>query len=113
MDCTPLQNPDDLQAISLKIKEVLSEIIRTPATAIRLEDDLLVDLGLDSLAIAELMMLLERHLQRQVPVDDLMYITTVADLASLLATSETSSAGEWRRRPTQEMTGRVCNAPAT
>ena len=113
MTYTSLPNRNDLQAIAAKIKEVLSEQTGMSPASIHLEDDLLVDLGLDSLAIAELMMLLERHLQRQVPVDDLMYITTVADLASLLATSETSSAGECRRRPTQEMAGRVCNAPAT
>ena len=87
MACTPLQNPDDLQAIALKVKEVLSEIIRTPATAIRLEDDLLVDLGLDSLALAELTTVLEQRTQRQVRSDELLDVATVGDLVSLFNTT--------------------------
>jgi acyl carrier protein len=85
MACTPIPNPDDLQAIAAKIKEVLSEIIRKPAAAIRLEDDLLVDLGLDSLALAELTTVLEQHTQRQVRADRLLDVVTVGDLVSLFA----------------------------
>ena len=107
MTCTTIPNPDDLQAIAAKIKEVLSKQIGTPAASIRLEDDLLVDLGLDSLAIAELMTVLEQHVQRPIPVNELLYVTTVEDLARLLAASETSSAREGWRRPTLQTAGRV------
>jgi len=85
MACTPIPNPDDLPAIAAKIKVVLSEVIRAPAASIRLEDDLLVDLGLDSLALAELTILLEQHTQRQVRADRLLDVTTVGDLVSLFA----------------------------
>ena len=85
MAYTRIPNPDDLQVIAAKIKEVLSEVIRVPAASIRLEDDLLVDLGLDSLALAELTMALEQRTRRQVRADELLDVVTVGDLVSLFA----------------------------
>ena len=85
MAYTRIPNPDDLQVIAAKIKEVLSEVIRVPAASIRLEDDLLVDLGLDSLALAELTMVLEQRTRRQVRADELLDVVTVGDLVSLFA----------------------------
>ncbi|MCY2993937.1 MAG: phosphopantetheine-binding protein [Planctomycetota bacterium] len=85
MVCTPIQNSDDLQAIAAKITGVLSEVIRVPAASIRLEDDLLVDLGLDSLALAELTMVLEQRTRRQVRADELLDVVTVGDLVGLFA----------------------------
>lgn len=107
MTCTSIPKPDGLPAIVAEIKDVLSRQTGKPAAAIRLEDDLLVDLGLDSLAIAELMTVLEQHLQRPVPVDELLYVATVEDLATLLVTSETRSARECHRRPVRETAVRV------
>lgn len=82
---TQLPNTPDFQAIVAKIKEVLATHAKKPVAGIRLEDDLLVDLGLDSLAIAELLTVLEDHIQREVRVDDLLEVSTVGDLAVLLA----------------------------
>lgn len=102
-----LPEPHDLHVIADTIKEVLSERIRKPATSIRLEDDLLVDLGLDSLAFAELLTVLEQHLQRQVRADQLLDVATVGDLASLLAASEVTDARECQPGPTRETAGRA------
>ena len=85
MSSEPFPKADDVTAITAKVKRILADRAGKAATAIRDEDDLLVDLGLDSLALADLTTVLEQHLQRPVGADELLDVVTVGDLAGLVA----------------------------
>ena len=78
-------DPGDLQGLTSQIKQALSERTGKPADAIQWDHDLLLDLELDSLAIAELLAVLEQSVGHQVPVDQLLDVSTVGDLIRLLA----------------------------
>lgn len=73
-----------MERVSDKVIEVVSRKLEIPADQIHLDDDLIVDLGADSLVLAELSMLIEQQLQTQIPVDEMIDVTTVGDLVALL-----------------------------
>ena len=76
--------PESEAAIAEQVKEILASKLRKPASSIRLEDDLLLDLGIDSLAMAELTVLLERTIGVRIPGDELIETQTVGDVVRLL-----------------------------
>jgi acyl carrier protein len=71
-------------ALENKVKEVLAQKLGRSADTIRLEDDLLADLGLDSLALAELSASVEEMAGISLPGDELIETVTVGDLVRLL-----------------------------
>ena len=71
--------------IEEQVKSVLAPRAGKPASAIRLDDDLLVDLGLDSLSLAELIVRVEEIAGMRIPGDDLLDATTVGDLVRLVS----------------------------
>ena len=74
-----------ISTIELQVKSVLAGKLDKPASAIRLDDDLLVDLGLDSLSLAELILCVEEIAGMRIPGNDLLDATTVGDLVNLVA----------------------------
>jgi acyl carrier protein len=71
--------------IERQVKEVLAGNLGKPPGAIRLEDDLLVDLGLDSLSLAELTVHIEQLAGGRFAGEDLMDANTVGDLVRLVS----------------------------
>lgn len=67
-----------------KVIEVISRKLEIPVDQIKLDDDFIVDLGADSLALAELSMLVEQQLDTKLPVDEIIDVTTVRDMVELL-----------------------------
>lgn len=72
-------------ALAEKVIEVFAEKLGKPARTIRLEDDLLLDLGIDSLSMAEMTVLVEQAGGVRIPGDALFDVQTVGDLVRLLA----------------------------
>ncbi len=77
------------EEVAFRIKSVLAEKLNRTPESIRLEDDLLVDLGLDSLAIPELLSVMEQH-GRPVSADVLLDVTTVGDLVRVFSAAGTT-----------------------
>ncbi len=67
-------------AIATRIRTALAEHLKRDVTKIRLEDDLRKDLGLDSLAMIELLFKIEEAFDLEIPNEDLSEITTVGDV---------------------------------
>lgn len=72
-------------ALADKVIEVLADKLGKPARTIHLEDDLLLDLGVDSLNMAEMTVLVEQVGGVRIPGDALLDARTVGDLVVLLA----------------------------
>jgi acyl carrier protein len=72
-------------ALAEKVIEVFADKLGKPARTIRLEDDLLIDLGIDSLSMAEMTVLVEQVGGVRIPGDALLDARTVGDLVRLLA----------------------------
>lgn len=68
-----------------KVITVLAGKLGKPASTIHLDDDLLVDLGVDSLSMAEMTVLVEQVGGVRIPGDALLDARTVGDLVLLLA----------------------------
>ncbi len=66
------------------IIEVISRRLEIAPEQIHLDDDFVVDLGADSLVLAELSMLLEQQLDTKIPVDEMIGVYTVRDMVDLL-----------------------------
>jgi len=71
-------------AIEQRVKSVLAKKLNKPSSAISLEDDLLFDLGLDSLSLAELVVRVEEIAGVRIRGDDLFDATTLGDLVDLV-----------------------------
>jgi acyl carrier protein len=71
--------------IEQQVKSVLAGKLDKPASAIRLDDDLLIDLGLDSLSLAELIVQVEETAGMRIRGNDLLDATTVGDIVNLLS----------------------------
>ena len=78
-----------------RIEEViiseLSRIARLPADQIRLDSNLGTELGLDSLARVELLLLLESRLQRSIPDELIAKIQTVGDVTEIVKKLQSES----------------------
>ena len=70
----------------------LSRLARLPADQIHLNSNLGTELGLDSLARVELLLLLESRLQRSIPDELIAKIQTVGDVTETVKTLQSESA---------------------
>ena len=65
-----------------QIRSALAQHLKRDVAKIRPGDRLREDLGLDSLAMIELLFKIEEHFDLEIPNEDLSRITTVADVAT-------------------------------
>jgi acyl carrier protein len=71
-------------AVATQIRTALAEHLKRDVTKIRLEDNLRKDLGLDSLAMIELLFKIEETFDLEIPNEDLSEITTVGDVIAYM-----------------------------
>ena len=69
------------QSIVLQITQALSEYLKRDAASIKPDHHLRDDLGLDSMAVIELLYRIEEKFNIQIPDQDLPGLTTVATVA--------------------------------
>jgi len=67
-------------AVATRIRAALAEHLKKDVSKIQLQSDLRKDLGLDSLAMIELLFKIEEAFDLEIPNDDLSQITTVGDV---------------------------------
>lgn len=66
--------------VATRIRTALAEHLKRDVSKIQLQSDLRKDLGLDSLAMIELLFKIEETFDLEIPNDDLSQITTVGDV---------------------------------
>ncbi len=71
--------------VEQQVKQVFAGKLRKPADEIGLEDDLLMDLGLDSLSLAEMTVHIEQLAGGPFSIEDLFDARTVGDLVNLVS----------------------------
>jgi acyl carrier protein len=79
-----MPSPNTRVDLERKLCEVVAEMLRLDPEQIRMEDDLVVDLGADSLALAELSMQLEQRMGVKIPGEEWLEVTAVGELADLI-----------------------------
>src|SRR5882724_7666850 len=67
-------------AVATRIRTALAEHLKRDVSKVQLQSDLRKDLGLDSLAMIELLFKIEETFDLEIPNDDLSQITTVGDV---------------------------------
>jgi acyl carrier protein len=78
--------------VEQQVKQIFADKLQRPVAEIRLEDDLLMDLGLDSLSLAEMTVHCEELAGHRLPGETLFDARTVGDLVQLVS-HELQSAG--------------------
>lgn len=73
-------------AIATRIRTALAQHLKRDVSKIQPQDDLRKDLGLDSLAMIELLFKIEEAFDLEIPNDDLSKITTVGDVVAYVET---------------------------
>jgi|SRR5262245_23922916 len=68
--------------VATQIRTALAQHLKRDVSKIRLEDNLRADLGLDSLAMIELLFKIEEAFDLEIPNDDLSKIATVSDVVA-------------------------------
>jgi acyl carrier protein len=68
--------------IAIQLQTALAQHLKRAAASIRPGDRLREDLGLDSLAMIELLFKIEEHFDLEIPNEDLSRITTIADVTA-------------------------------
>jgi acyl carrier protein len=68
--------------IAIQIRTALAHHLKRDVSKIRPQDRLREDLGLDSLAMIELLFKIEEHFDLEIPNEDLSRVTTVADVTA-------------------------------
>jgi acyl carrier protein len=66
--------------VATRIRVALAAHLKRDVSKVQLQDDLKKDLGLDSLAMIELLFKIEETFDLEIPNDDLSQITTVGDV---------------------------------
>ena len=79
-----MPSPNTRLDLERRIREVVAEMLRLDPEQIRMEDDLVVDLGADSLALAELTVQLEQRMGVKVPGEEWLEVIAVGELADLI-----------------------------
>jgi acyl carrier protein len=69
-------------AIAIQIRTALAKHLKRDVSKVRLQDNLREDLGLDSLAMLEMVFEVEEAFNLEIPDEDLSKITTVGDVAT-------------------------------
>lgn len=67
-----------------KVKEIIAEMLDIESTEIELEDNVIDDLGADSIAVMEIVMELEEEYDFEVPTDDVLKLVTVEDIVTYI-----------------------------
>lgn len=68
--------------IAIQIRTALAQHLKRDVSKIRPQDRLREDLGLDSLAMIELLFKIEEHFDLEIPNEDLSRVTTVGDVTA-------------------------------
>jgi acyl carrier protein len=68
--------------VAIQIRTALAQHLKRDVERVRPGDRLREDLGLDSLAMIELLFKIEEHFDLEIPNEDLSRITTVADVTA-------------------------------
>jgi acyl carrier protein len=68
--------------IAIQIRTALAQHLKRDVSRINPKDSLREDLGLDSLAMIELLFKIEEHFDLEIPNEDLSRVTTVADVTA-------------------------------
>lgn len=68
----------------LQIRELVATKLEVPLDRVTMEADFIIDLGGDSLTLAELTAAVEQEMGKRIPVDRLWDIATVGDMKQLL-----------------------------
>ena len=68
--------------VAIQIRTALAQHLKRDVGKVRPTDRLREDLGLDSLAMIELLFKIEEHFDLEIPNEDLSRITTVADVTA-------------------------------
>ena len=68
--------------IATQIRTALAQHLKRDVSTIHPQDRLREDLGLDSLAMIELLFKIEEHFDLEIPNEDLSRVTTVADVTA-------------------------------
>ena len=67
-----------------KIKEIISELIEVDVSTIGDTALIIDDLGADSIAVMEIVMVLEEEYGVEVPTEDVLNLKTVADIVAYI-----------------------------
>ena len=88
-------------AISLKIRTALAEYLKRDAATILTNQHLRDDLGLDSMAVIELLYRIEETFDLQIPDQDLVGLTTVGHVVNYVEKRlrKTASPVQTKKRP--------------
>ena len=88
-------------AISLKIRTALAEYLKRDSTTILTTQHLRDDLGLDSMAVIELLYRIEDTFDLQIPDQDLVGLTTVGHVVNYVEKrlGKTASPVPTKKRP--------------
>jgi acyl carrier protein len=78
-------NCDSTATVEQRVKQVFADKLQKPVDEIHLDDDLLMDLGLDSLSLAEMTVHIEELAGGRFSIEDLFEARTVGDLVELVS----------------------------
>ena len=78
-----------------QVVEALGSVVKVPGP-VTMETHILHDLNLDSVAVMDVVMVLETRFDTVIPMDRLAEIETVGDLVRLLSRADTAAAGGGR-----------------
>ena len=67
-----------------ELRQIVAEKLALDPEQIRMEDDMVADLGADSLALAELTLQLEQRMGVKVPGEEWLDVINVGELADLI-----------------------------
>lgn len=81
-------------SLQAEIIQALAKALKREASTIRPEDHLREDLGLDSLAVIELLFKLEEAFDLEIPDQDLPSLSTVASVSAYI---EARAPKDWRK----------------
>ncbi len=79
--------------VATRIRVALAEHLKRDVSKVQPQDDLKKDLGLDSLAMIELLFKIEETFDLEIPNDDLSQITTVGDVIAYVERRLGNGAG--------------------
>jgi len=79
--------------VAARIRTALAEHLKRDVSKVQRQDDLKKDLGLDSLAMIELLFKIEETFDLEIPNDDLSQITTVGDVITYVERRLSGGAG--------------------
>ena len=85
--------------VATRIRVALAEHLKRDVSKVQPQDDLKKDLGLDSLAMIELLFKIEEAFDLEIPNDDLSQITTVGDVIAYVERRLSTGAGTPAARP--------------